>query len=105
MRNLDNLLPVGSVVRLEAGEAPVVIIGVCKIYQADEEARGLFFDYSAAVYPDGFDDENLFYFNHENIEEVLFKGLIRPEFERYLKVSAEQLEQLQGEDLFDFGKV
>ena len=32
------------------------------------------FDYAACNYPQGLDIENTFYFNEENIDEVVFKG-------------------------------
>lgn len=54
------------------------------------------FGYSGCFYPQGLDPENVFYFNDENIDEVVFEGLKDSEEERFQKVYDEWLEENKG---------
>lgn len=103
MKNVEELLPVGSVVYLEGGTALLVIVGVCKLVQPKDEDKRLYFDYSATLYPQGLEEENLFYFNHENIDQVVFTGMESEEFRRYLKVVSQKMEEERG--TFERGQV
>ncbi|MDA3723578.1 DUF4176 domain-containing protein [Limosilactobacillus fermentum] len=39
----------------------------------DDDER--YFDYGTCAFPEGFDGRNLVYFNHDDIIEVILKGL------------------------------
>ena len=43
------------------------------------------YDYSGGFYPQGLDPQNVFYFNEENIDEVVFEGFKDEEEERFQK--------------------
>ena len=69
--NVDQLLPIGSIVRLKEGEKRLMIFGYDQVNPETEEA----FDYSGVFYPEGnIGLESIFMFNHENIEELQFIG-------------------------------
>lgn len=65
-------LPLGSIVILRGGTQKVVI-----------NARGLmtmavqppcFFDYGGSLYPQGIIGDQILYFNHKDIQKVVFEG-------------------------------
>lgn len=66
-----NLLPIGSVVKLEGGERFVMIIGRIVLAQGNDNI----FDYVGCLYPEGMaKDDNLTFFNRDNIEQIYFIG-------------------------------
>ena len=69
---MTNLLPIGTVVRLHNGTFDVMIIGRFPLY--NQEGTIGYFDYVACLYPTGAANEELLYFNQENIEKVIFEG-------------------------------
>lgn len=65
-------LPLGSVVILKGGTQKVIV-----------NARGLvtmvtnppsFFDYGGSIYPQGIIGDQILYFNHSDIDKVVFQG-------------------------------
>ncbi|MEN1967638.1 DUF4176 domain-containing protein [Lentibacillus sp. N15] len=81
------ILPIGSVVRLKNGEVKLMILNRAPLYNKDGVIG--YFDYSACVYPAGKVEEQVYFFNDENIEEVYFEGY---------KDEQEELFQSQYED-------
>lgn len=49
----------------------------------ESEDEGIWYDYSGCFYPQGLDPNNVFYFNEENIDEVVFEGYKDDEEERF----------------------
>ena len=71
MNNVKELLPIGSVVVLKGGEKKLMIFG---IKQTDQESQKDY-DYIGVIYPEGnIGPGGQFFFNHDNISEVFFKG-------------------------------
>lgn len=71
MKNVKDLLPIGSIVLLKDAEKRVMIFGVC---QTDTDT-GREFDYIAVMYPEGNIGESMrFLFNHSDIQEICFRG-------------------------------
>lgn len=69
---IKDLLPIGSVVLLKDGEKRVMIFGV---KQANQEEGDEEYDYIAVLYPEGnIGMEFQYLFNHEDIQEVYFRG-------------------------------
>ena len=62
---MKNLLPLGSVVRLNKGELKIMIISRLPLY--NNEGTIGYFDYAACVYPTGQADQQLHFFNEEDI--------------------------------------
>ena len=68
----ENLLPVGSVVRLYNSTTKVMIMGYCPVGQA---TPGYVWDYSGIPYPYGFmDASKVLQFNKEQIEKIMAIG-------------------------------
>ena len=69
--NVKNLLPIGSVVLLKEGQKKVMIFGI----KQTDKATNLEHDYIGVVYPEGNLGEELqFFFEHDSIAEVVFRG-------------------------------
>jgi hypothetical protein len=79
---IKELLPIGSVVLLEAGAKKVM---VCGIKQTDGEENETEYDYIGVMYPEGYlGGEYLFLFNHDDIAEVAFRGFADGEREKFI---------------------
>lgn len=80
--NVRELLPIGSVVILKEASKKAMIYGV---KQADK-ASGTEYDYIGVVYPEGnMGDGTQFFFNHEAIDEVFFRGYEDQEREAFIE--------------------
>ncbi|MCL1631987.1 DUF4176 domain-containing protein [Sporolactobacillus sp. CPB3-1] len=71
------LLPIGSVVRLKNGDVKLMILNRAPLYNKNGIIG--YFDYSACTYPAGKVEDQVYFFNHENIEEIYFEGYIDEE--------------------------
>lgn len=99
MENVNELLPIGSVIILKEASKRLMIFGV---KQTDEETN-VEYDYIGVVYPEGnIGKGGQFLFNHENIEKVFFKGFEDDERKDFIeklsgfyKNSSNQLDDLQ----------
>lgn len=84
-------LPVGSVVLLNNGKKPVVIMGYKMIsgnqmiYKNKEMVESSeIYDYCGVVYPEGLINSDVFcMFNHENISNILFEGYVTDESNKW----------------------
>lgn len=78
------VLPIGSIVYLKEGSRKLMVLnrGVT-IIQNNED---VLFDYSAAIYPIGLNPEQLFYFNQEDIDRVVFRGYSDEDEERFVEL-------------------
>ena len=85
----NKLLPVGSVVYLVEGQVPLVIVGLGQLATLEEGDEPKFFDYGGVTYPEGLDEDGAYYFNQENISEVVFKGYESDQHDRYIKAVEE----------------
>ena len=72
------MLSVGSVVYLKNGSIKMVVLGNCPVRE------GKYYDYLAGEFPVGMSPEKIYFFNEENIEEVLFEGYQDETSKRYL---------------------
>ena len=79
----EKFLPIGTVVVLKGGKKELMIINYCvkptgKAFDKNGEIAvddNTMFDYGACFYPEGLlTTEQLFTFNHDQIDKVLFKG-------------------------------
>ena len=78
------LLPIGSIVKVKNVEQRVMIIGVLQKGRATPKEH---FDYVAVPYPEGLHDMRLnIGFNHDNIEEVIFRGYADKERTAFLAI-------------------
>lgn len=65
-------LPLGSVVLLEGGTQRLIIVG--RGLNVQSAGKTLYFDYGAALYPQGLVNDQLAYFNHDAVSRVFFEG-------------------------------
>ncbi len=66
-------LPLGSVVTVKTNTQKLMIIGRAQLFNQNKVMG--YFDYSAVLYPIGSTGADKFaFFNHEDINEVIFKG-------------------------------
>ena len=71
MTNVKDLLPIGSVIRLREATKRLMIFGV-KQTNTDTNTD---YDYIGVIYPEGnIGGETQIMFNHEDIEELYFRG-------------------------------
>lgn len=70
----EELLPIGSIVLLKEGLQKLMIVGRGTIYTDQETGKDTFADYMAVLYPTGLNPETTNFFNHENIDQVVFRG-------------------------------
>ena len=88
--DIKDLLPIGSVVLLEGGKKRVMIYGIKQTDQDTQEE----YDYIGVVYPEGnMGQGTQFLFNHDNIEEVFFKGYNDEERQDFLQRLADYYAQ------------
>ena len=80
----ENFLPIGSVVKLKGGQKRLMITGFLQVEQ--EENKKNVWDYSGCLYPEGMiTSENNYVFNHSQIEDIYFTGLVDEEEEEFKK--------------------
>lgn len=94
MEKVD-FLPLGSVIKLRGSirKAIVVARGLMTIV----DNRALYFDYGGALYPEGILGDQIMYFNHADIEEVVFKGYENEENEEMVKQLQKWMEKADAE--------
>lgn len=81
------MLSIGSIVYLREGTSKLMILNRAPILPSEENGEeGIWYDYSGCFYPQGLDPNNVFYFNEENIDEVVFEGFKDEEEKRLQKV-------------------
>ena len=85
-------LPVGSVVRLKEGVKRLLIASRLPLF--DNEGEIVYYDYGAYLYPEGQISEHMFYFNHDDIEEVIFEGFTDEEEEKFQEIMNENIENI-----------
>lgn len=63
---------IGSIIYLKEGSQKLMIINRGSIVEIENQKY--MFDYSACKYPIGVVEDEIYYFNEENIDSVIFKG-------------------------------
>lgn len=87
---VKELLPIGSVVLLKGGKKRLMIYGIKQTDNTTETE----YDYISVLYPEGnMGEAGQYLFNHEDIEQVYFKGYEEEEREEFL----ENLSEFYGE--------
>lgn len=90
----NQLYPLGTVLYLQDGTEKVMVVGRGVIYQDEETNLDVFVDYMGCLYPTGVNPNNTIFFNHENIDRIVFEGLKDDEEERFLQVYEEWLKKV-----------
>ena len=73
MKNIKELLPIGSIVQLKGAEKKLMVAGVL---QTAVDDGGKEYDYFGLLFPEGHigNDEYEYLFNHDDIDFVAFRG-------------------------------
>ena len=96
MMETKKLLPLGSIVLLEEGLQKLVVVGRGAVYEDQETGQDTFADYMAVLYPSGMNPETTIFFQHDNIDKVVFTGYSDEEEDRFLEIyEAWQVESLK----------
>jgi len=99
----ERFLPIGTVVILKGGKRELMIMSYCIMPSGDVydkngkvDAKGKMFDYGACFYPEGMvTSDQLFAFNHDQIEKVCFKGYVTDNYKEISKVLNGGLEEMK----------
>ena len=101
----EKYLPIGSVVLLKNGKKELMITSYCIIPKGEvydkngkvEFKEGQMLDYGACTYPEGIlNTDAVVGFNHDDINEVLFRGYetdTSKEFQKFLKQRLEEIDK------------
>ena len=85
-------LPIGSVVRVREGVEPVMIVNHCPVTEKDGKQG--YFDFGAVSLPLELINQNIIFFNKEDIDEVLFFGYIDRRFQDFLSRYDEEVSKI-----------
>lgn len=86
-----SILPIGTIVYLKDGSQKLMILN--RGVTIDQNGESVLFDYSAALYPIGLNPEQLFYFNREYVDKVVYPGYSDEEEERFAEIYQRWLDE------------
>ena len=81
-----SILPIGTIVYLKEGSQKLMILN--RGVTIEQNGENVLFDYSAAFYP-----EQLFYFNRDDVDKVVYKGYSDEEEERFAEIYQRWLDE------------
>ena len=87
---MEKVLAIGSVLYLKEGSQKLMVLNRGPQIELDGKAQ--MFDYSGCVYPVGLVAEQVFYFNADNIDKVLFEGYSDEDEARFQELYKKWLE-------------
>lgn len=88
------LLPIGSVVKLEGADKTILVIGIKQRHPDSDEVM----DYIGVTYPEGYINNVLFFtFNHDNITDIVFRGYECEERKEFLQAVAVMLKEEEAD--------
>lgn len=88
------ILPIGTVVKVGYDDNLYMIISRYLLTTKNNTVG--YCDYTACIYPLGIiPNEDPYFFNHEDIVEVIFEGFVNPQEERLQKYYSEKLESIK----------
>ncbi|MFC4652346.1 DUF4176 domain-containing protein [Lactococcus nasutitermitis] len=95
------ILPLGSVVTLKHGDGSVLMI-IARASVVKENEEEVYYDYGSVLIPLGMArPEVVYFFNKENVEEVLFKGFENEDEKEF----AQQYDEMIARSKFSKGSV
>ncbi len=91
----EKFLPLGTFVTVKGSVKKILLIGRGVATAIKGERK--YFDYVGCTYPEGLIGETVLYINHEDIEEVIYKGYQDEDDSRMQKNLKEQISKLFSE--------
>jgi hypothetical protein len=85
-------LPLGSIVIIKGSVKKIMLIARGAITLIEEKQK--YYDYGACTYPEGVIGDSIIYFNHEDIQTVIYKGYTDEDDERMVSNLEESIAQL-----------
>jgi len=93
----EKFLPIGTVCRLKDAARSLMIIGFCVSKEDDNKV----YDYFGCIYPEGVIDQNInFLFDHDQIAEIIHKGLESEQQQELNNTLKKYLNDLKDRDNF-----
>ena len=86
MSKSKELLPLGSIVYLEEGTQKLVIVGRGVIFDDPDTGKQVLADYMGVLYPQGLQPDSTIFFQHENIDKIIFEVYRDEEESRFLEI-------------------
>ena len=86
-----SILPIGTIVYLKEGSQKLMILN--RGVTIEQTGENDLFDYSAAFQPMGLKPEQLFYFNRDDVDKVVYKGYSDEEEERFAEIYQRWLDE------------
>ncbi|MDK7114910.1 DUF4176 domain-containing protein [Staphylococcus pettenkoferi] len=86
---------IGSIIYLKEGSQKLMIINRGPIVEMDNQRY--IFDYSACKYPIGVVEDEIYYFNEENIDKVIFEGYSDEDETRFQELYEDMLKNLDSD--------
>lgn len=81
----NGLLPIGSVVQLQDGEVPVMIVGLCQTSPSAGDDTEEIYDYVGVPYPIGYmSADEMLQFDHDAIERIFAVGFMNEDMLEYM---------------------
>lgn len=90
---MKKILPLGSIIILKKDDQKLMIISRTPLY--NNEGTIGYFDYSGCVYPQGQINQQMYFFNEEDIEQVIFEGYRDEAEEAYCKMYFENINNVR----------
>ena len=87
-----SILSIGSVIRLNEGDRKLMIINRAPLYN-DNGIIG-YFDYSACLFPEGYTNQQVYFFNNEDIAEIYLEGYVDEIEEKFRAAYDEQISKI-----------
>jgi hypothetical protein len=75
----------------------IMVVARGTVYVDELTGEDIFADYMAVLYPAGLNPETTIFFNHEDIDKILFTGFSDNDEERFLEIYAEWKASLDKE--------
>ena len=88
------ILPIGTIVYLSGGNQKVMILNRGAI--VEQEGQDVLFDYTGALFPEGLNPEQVYYFNLEDIDDIVVKGYSDIDEERFVKLYKKWLGSIES---------
>ncbi|AMG62143.1 DUF4176 domain-containing protein [Staphylococcus lugdunensis] len=89
------MITIGSIVYLKGGSQKMMILNRGPIIEQDD--KKVMFDYSACKYPLGLVENQIYYFNTENVDRVIFEGYSDDDEIRFQELYQEMLNELSDD--------
>ena len=88
------MLPIGSIVYLSEGNQKIMVLNRGPL--AEQNGKKVFFDYTGSLYPSGLDVDEVYYFNHDDIDQIIFEGYQDDDEKRFVDLYEKWVKENEG---------